>query len=480
MSYLPDLHRILVEGAARIEHAQAGAGAEPAAPAIFSRARLRTALRRLTRRRLFIFAGAGLLASGSAAAALVALNGLRSAPPNGSISTQTGAGRSLQLATGSYSVSVTPDLLGGSVGWCVTERDRESTPLPVGDVQALRLELLRRRAQLRARLSGREGSLTSSSRAALAQEVDIVIPRLLSLLSRPLAARTSPAFQNAYRALYGVSGAGASDCGVAAQRGSPIVADFSQSNELGGAKATLISTTTLVLLTAPEVAAVRVSPTLTLLTRADKQLPDGERIAIAVQQAVGRKTALGSGSGAPTAVALDRQGKPIRVTARTARLGEEPVFWQAKPAGRGSSGTRLANAPPPGACEINTSTLAGSTPEYGTVVQRIRGFPQLNSDDYLSCADTAFTYHGQAVLAAILLDAQHPGAAPAAFPDASLVSQHPRAFSLTATPAGGSQSISARRIGDAWLVIQANGSVRERVALLAGLGTCVRTVGRCP
>jgi hypothetical protein len=476
MTYLPELHRILVEGAARLEHSQIEVAADPTASPGRGRGRL-GALRRFTRRRLFIFAGVGLLASGSAAAALVALSGLRSAPPSGSISSQTGTGRSLQLAAGSYSVSVTPDLRGGAVGWCVTERDHASSAVPVGDVPALERELVRARAQIRARLSSRESPLTPSSRAALRKEVVVVIPRLLILLSGPVAAREAPAFENAYRALVGVSGGGASDCGVVAQRGSPIIADFSQSDVLAGAKTTPISTTTLVLVAEPDVAAVRVSPTLTLLTRPDRQLPSGYRIAIAAQQALGKKTALPVGR---VAVALDRHGRPIRATARTARLADPAVFWQAKAADGASKGSRVATAPPPGGCEIDTNRLAGATPEYGFVVQHVRGFPQLSAEDYLSCASADFTYHGREVLAAILLDAQHPGATPALLPNVRRVSQRSRAFSLATSLAGGSASIAARRVGDAWLVVQAAGSVRERLAVLAGLTTCVRTVGRCP
>jgi hypothetical protein len=479
MTYLPELHRILVEGAARLEHSQIEVAGNATAPPGRGRGRL-GALRRFTRRRLFIFAGVGLLASGSAAAALVALSGLRSAPPSGSISSQSGAGRGLQLAAGSYSVSVTPDLRGGDVGWCVTERDHESAAIPVGDVPALRRALVRRRAQLRARLSSRESSLTPSSRAALRKEVEIVIPRLLSLLSGPAAGRKAPAFENAYRALGGVSTGGASDCGVVAQRGVPIIADFSQSDVLGGAKATQISTTTLVLVTEPGVAAVRVSPTLTLLTRGDRQLPSGYRIAIAAQQALGKKTALPAGAGAPIPLALDRHGRPIRATARTARLADPAVFWQAKAADGASKASRVASSPPPGGCEIDTSGLAGATPEYGFVVQHVRGFPQLSAEDYLSCASADFTYHGRAVLAAILLDAQHPGATPALLPSLRHVSQRSRAFSLATSPAGGSEPITARRVGDAWLVVQAAGSMRARLAVLAGLTTCVRTAGRCP
>jgi len=479
MTYLPQLHRILVEGAARLEQTELDAGVELAAPLVPGGGRLGW-LRRLTRRRLFIFVGAGLLASGSAAAALVALNGSRSAPSNGGISSQTGAGGSLQVAAGSYSVTVTPDLLGGGVGWCVTERDRESAPLPIGDVRALRLELVRRRAQLEARLSGRAGSLTLGSRAALEQEVEIAIPRLLSLLSRPAAARRTPAFENSYRSLLGLAGGGASDCGVAAQRGSPIVADFGQADVLGGTNATRISTTTLVLITRPEVAAVRVSPTLTLLTRPDAQLPSGLRIAIAIQQALGKQTALAVGSGAPKVVALGAQGRPIQRAATTEQLGDQAIYWQARGAGRASRPARVTNSPPGGACEIGTSALAGAKPLYGLVVQRIRGFPEIAADADLSCASTDFTYHGQIVLAAILLNAEHPGAAPAPLPDASRVSGRPPAFSLMTAPGGHSQSITARRVGDAWLVIRSTGSLRLRLAVLAGLRTCVRTAGRCP
>ncbi|HEX2703743.1 MAG TPA: hypothetical protein VHM72_09960 [Solirubrobacteraceae bacterium] len=477
MTYLPELHRILVEGAARLEHAQLDVGA-PSIERPFPSRERQSAFRRFSRRRLLAFVGVALLASGSAAAALVALKGLRSAPPNGPLSSQAGAGPNLQLVTGSYSARMTPDLLGGSVGWCVAEA-RESVVIPVGNVRALRRELLSRRAQIQARLSRANSSLMPGPRAALRQEVDVAIPRLLRSLAMPVGERDSPAFRNAYRSLYGVSGGGASECGVAAQRGGPIVADFSQADAGVGGTVTLISTTTLVLVTEPQVAAVRVSPTLTLLTRTDKQLPGGERVAIAVQQSLGKKTSLRPGWGEATAVALDRQGKPIATTARTARLDEKAVYWQSAGAGRAPTRSRVSNSPPPGACEIDTRGLAGAMPEYGIVVKHVHGFRRLVARAYLSCASTDFVYRGQAVVAAILLDAQRPGVLPELLPNARQVSQHPQAFSIPPPPAGGNLSITARRVGDAWLVIQTAAPLRERLALLGGLGACVRIKGRC-
>jgi hypothetical protein len=108
-------------------------------------------------------------------------------------------------------------------------------------------------------------------------------------------------------------------------------------------------------------------------------------------------------------------------------------------------------------------------------VQRIRGFPQLVGDTYLSCANTALLYQGKLIIAAILVDAQHPGERPAPLPDASEISRQPQLFTVPI----GTETLTARRVADTWLVIETSAAVPTRVAVLRALGACIRLSGRC-
>jgi len=306
MTYLPDLQRILVEGAARLEQTQFETSAAPVIR-IRRRGRLAGVLHRLTRGRLFVFAGVGLLAAGTAAAAIVELTGRQSAPPAGHLSSQAGRGSSLQVGGGNYAVSVTPDRQAGGVGLCVSAR--ADVVGPIGNTRALRAALSARRAQLETRLS--ERSLSPQARSTLEHEADVVIPGLLEGLTTPNGLRNSSTLRSAYRKVLGASSSEASRCGIVAKPGSPIVAEFGQSST-GGSGAATVHTAILVFITEPQVMGVRASPSLTLLTRRSPQLPRRERIAIAVQQTVGRPTQLPLGPRAPAPIALDSQGRVIK------------------------------------------------------------------------------------------------------------------------------------------------------------------------
>jgi hypothetical protein len=468
VTYLPELQRILVEGAMRLEHQQLDGTAEALTPARLRRgARLVAALRRLSRKRFFILIGVGLLAGGTAAAAIIALHGRRSAAPAGALHSQAGFGSDLEVTSGRYSVSVTPALRGGTVGLCVSEQDNESALVPIGDARALRGALTERRTQIEARL--RAGGLGVSSRGSLTHAVDVVIPQLLADLRRPVGIRDSRAFLAAYSGLFGSSGGGASGCGVAAQAGDPIVGSFGQTDKSGGGQSRPITTSTLVVITTPAVAAVRVSPALTVLTSRDRELPDGYRIAIAVAQSVGSSTGLALGAGAPPLVPLGRAGQPLSVVARPALVGDHAVFWT--PSGR--------HEPPAGACEIATGSLTGVHLAFGAVVRRIQSFPQLTQKSYLSCASISFRYAGRQFTAAIVLDAQHPGTLPASLPLSTPAAGQPGVVTERTTPVGGGESIAARRIGDAWLIVEGSGPPATRLTVLHHLTVCVRVTGVC-
>jgi hypothetical protein len=363
-----------------------------------------SAWRRVQRARLLV-AVAGVLVIAGASAAAVGIWGTPSGPPAGKFVTPPADEGG---AASSYTVSVTPNLQGGGVGWCVAT--------------------------------------------------------------------------NTYFAIGGASGG--YGCGYAPLPGRPIVATGGGSG--GGRDGDVYSATTeLVFLTTSEVAAVRVSPKLTIRTRLDPQLPDHYRVAIDITQTIAHHpiNAPQPGQGSP-AVALNADGRPFGMAAsNTGEPRDAATFW---PSPR-------AHTPPAGACEIETNGLHGAS---GYVVRHIHGFPDLTDKVFLSCADTQIASGPvRGTLAAILLDAQHPGSKPAPLPDATPVAGHPTTYNEPGIPAPtpvrrrgnarmplrGPLSITARRIGNAWLLVQSDGTLAQRLHLLDQLGLCVRLTGAtCP
>ena len=296
MTYLPQLHRSLVEAAARSERSPLNAASEEAPSGAPSASRIAAALRRLTRRRLFIFVTFGVLLAGSAAAAVGVLESQPSAPLSGSASKP--AGSASPLAAARYSVSVTPNLNGGAASWCIAEQVKYPTRIPLGNASALRTLLVDTRTFIdrsieqdvsapAQRVGGVIRVLTPARARRAKQIIDAQVARLLSGLKLPARVRDAAAFQRPYVAFldrYAVHGgsSGSSGCGNVATPGNPFVETSETSGGQVGA-----AVASAVYLTTPQVAFVRVSPTLTVRTRADRQLPDGFRIAVAVEQTQG-------------------------------------------------------------------------------------------------------------------------------------------------------------------------------------------------
>lgn len=266
-------------------------------------------------------------------------------------------------------------------------------------------------------------------------------------------------------------------CGYAPVLGEPIVinAPGGGASRIGDVRTSWVDD---VFVTTAQVAAVRVSPRLTIRTLRDRQLPDQYRIAIYVQQTVGHKPP-GLPQLQPGAVALNSKGE---VMAQIASPNEQPhdasIFW---PAGH-------VRAAPAAACEIYTGSLHGA---FGGVVKHIRPISNLADRAFLSCAETNLTDpQDRGAAAAILLDAQHPDrSAPAPLPDAKPVPGHQGTFNEPAikppstvraspfpfnTPA---LAITGRRIGNAWLIVQSAGTIQQRLAVLDQLSTCIHLNG---
>jgi hypothetical protein len=194
-----------------------------------------------------------------------------------------------------------------------------------------------------------------------------------------------------------------------------------------------------------------------------------------------------SGSNPFGAVALDSHGQRIGLpVSRSRPLHDNTVYWQ--PGRTNGVGPQpKVHRPPAAACEINTKALRGVDLFFGWVVEHVHGFPDLAGKTYLSCANTQFGYDHAGVIAAILVDAQHPGSPPEVLPDATPVPGHPQTFNEPAAPtpngakASGNFAISARRVGNAWLVVQAGATLAYRLRVLDRLGACVDLTGPpCP
>lgn len=88
---------------------------------------------------------------------------------------------------------------------------------------------------------------------------------------------------------------------------------------------------------------------------------------------------------------------------------------------------------------------------------------------FLSCASTSYSYEGWPLVAAILLDAGHPGSMPASLPAMTALPGHPGVF---AAPVAEGQAL-ARRIKGAWLAVAQGHNLAQRLMLLDHLSAFV-------
>jgi hypothetical protein len=224
----------------------------------------------------------------------------------------------------------------------------------------------------------------------------------------------------------------------------------------------------------PEVAAVRISDTRRLLIPVTGHgLPYGFKVAVAV--AIARSTR-SVASPAPNGVRA-RLFVPPTLTFLNARL--QPIAIASHP-----SVTRLPvrsidpYRPPRGRCAIQSRLLRGLHAVRETILRTLP--PRaLNTGEpgYLSCASVELRYHGLPVIAAILLDAQHPDRRPPPLPGTQPLRDDPNTFVGPGAEEVGfmqfgfdeTAALIAQRIGNAWLVIQGPHSLGERQAILRSL-----------
>ena len=238
-------------------------------------------------------------------------------------------------------------------------------------------------------------------------------------------------------------------------------------------------------LTGPEVAAIRFDGR-NIRTFISSQLPAGDRVAVfflpagapapvvaGFERITGGTTRVPAGPGrssrrirAAALVPLDAAGQAIPVSRSNPSASPSTAFWQAP-----TAVTPTIHEPPyhgpthpgPGACELGQSRLPGLTPEWGHTLARITPITSAQGELLLSCIDTHYYLHGWPLTAAVLVNAQHPGAAPGPLPGATPVA------SATGTVDSPGSSLSGRRIGNAWLVVSGGSGTAQRLRVLTAL-----------
>lgn len=208
-------------------------------------------------------------------------------------------------------------------------------------------------------------------------------------------------------------------------------------------------------LTGPAVAAVQVGDR-TIRTTSGPSLPAGDRVAVFMRPS-GRSPAL---------TLLRKDGTPIPVSAESRHAPRMKVsFWQRRSPGEAARPGTPAR-PPAGACALRRHGLPALTPEWGHVVAKIEPVREAVGELLLSCVDTVYKLGRWPIDAAILLNASHPGARPGPIPGAKPVRGDPRTVNA---PSGAATGLTARRVGNAWLVVSGGRSLAKRLEALHAL-----------
>ena len=212
--------------------------------------------------------------------------------------------------------------------------------------------------------------------------------------------------------------------------------------------------TTGLVLTAAKVMALRVNNEASVRTRREATIPYGIRAA-AIEI---RGYTPGPARPLPRLTPLDATGNVIRRSNRYS----PPLGYQLRTRPAGGAGEKRAGV---SMCDIEAKPMKGLIQGEGRVVTPVRPVEDLLGRAFLSCASISYTLQGWPMLAGVLMDAAHPGAAPASLPAIVPVRGHSGVFQALSSEG----AILARRISGAWLVVakgEAHGEGIQRRLLL--------------
>jgi len=258
-------------------------------------------------------------------------------------------------------------------------------------------------------------------------------------------------------------------------------------------------------LTGPQVFAVRIG-SQTIRTVTSPGLPTGDRAAVVFIPAKGRVFLIPGDRPVPVGThppgvknvltvpvePLARSGQVIRGHFTPSPDGPPPVTWMAPHAlsrwwplwgftvPYQGPGYHAPTRPRPGVCELAQHGLPALHAQFGHTIAWIAPVPDALGEVFLSCVDTEYWMDGWPLQAGVLLDGHRPGQVLGPIPGARAVPDHPDMVNLplgrfpltydTPISADSPQfSLTAKRVGNAWLVVQGGSGLAQRVQVLNAL-----------
>jgi hypothetical protein len=240
-------------------------------------------------------------------------------------------------------------------------------------------------------------------------------------------------------------------------------------------------------LTSAQVLAVRIG-SRTIRTFSSRDLPTGDRAAVFFIPAKGPVPA--------TAILpLDRSGQVIGIAPQPTGPpppGSLPLTWMAPNAVTRwwplpgftvpyhHPGYHGRTHPGPGVCELAQHGLPALHAEFGHTIATISPDPDALGQVFVSCIDTEYYLHGWPLQAGVLLDGRQPGQVLRPIPGARPVPGQPQMVNLPAgrvpwnygspeTADSPQFSLTAKRVGNAWLVVQGGSGLAQRLQVLNSL-----------
>lgn len=245
----------------------------------------------------------------------------------------------------------------------------------------------------------------------------------------------------------------------------------------------------------PEVLALRIG-NRTIRTFSSPSLPGGDRAAVFFVPAGGPNLVPGWRPGMPVRGYLTVRGCPCRhgravsvirkipfvailpldryghvIATQVPPPPTEPMssYWQAPSAVTPSiheSPYHGPTHPRPGVCELAHHGLPGLVGEWGRTLSTISPAKDALGEVFLSCANTEYYLHGWPLQVAVLLDGRRPGQTLGPIPGARPIPGDPNMVDLAA---GQTPALTAKRVGNAWLVAEGGSGLAQRMAVLNAL-----------
>ena len=252
-------------------------------------------------------------------------------------------------------------------------------------------------------------------------------------------------------------------------------------------------------LTGPQVSAVRIG-SRTIRTVSSPALPTGDRVAVFFIHAKGPVFVIPANGPVPVGkhppgmknvifvLPLARSGQVITTQFKRNDGSYEPLYstWMASnastrwwpldgiPMPYHGPGYHQPPHPGPGVCELEQHGLPALHAQFGETIAWITPVKDALGEVFLSCIDAAYYLHGWPIQVAVLLDGRQPGQVLGPIPGARPVPGQPGIVNL---PTGQFPSslfsrnfgVTAKRVGNAWLVAQGGYDLAQRVQVLTAL-----------